>query len=456
MSESSTGHLKWGKNWVLDYGVFGQEGLCLVDGYFRGQRMFNKLSLPVIRVKYTIDQDPLGVSAVLGVGCGPYNDQITWDTEDFGENLNPIAGPHHLVEVVCPSGDRYLCTETIDLGGVPHLRISVYARIGSYHIAQTWTLNDDGWVMPRVSSKGLSCNLDHWHHPYWRFDFALGTPEVQRVAVHRTNGNKLADITQEGMILNSWFGGEQEIEYRITSTQPPDIGTIETPAEATVRPQILNDAEGIVGPTTFSSLDGYVRKYRPEEDRNWPHKPENEISFGLHEPCVDADIVFWSICHILHHEAEGEDHWHTVGPNIYFQPMEVANLPPESMRAVWVIGTISVKDFGVFKDRWAYSTFSEQVFVNPNVRFQEVVKTLVQGDVTAELIIRVEWQLDMSVNVKVVANLFDELERVARVESAYSVPRDTVRSGGKAHLVDYHGGDPDTADMEYKVENLQQ
>jgi hypothetical protein len=453
MSESSTGHLKWG-DWFLDYGVFGQEGLCLVGGYFRGQRMFNKLSLPVIRVKYTVDEFAKGLSAITGDGCGPYNDQITWDTEDFGEDLNPIAGPHHLVEVVCPRGDRYLCTENVDIGGVPHLRISVYARIGAYHIAQTWTLNNDGWVMPRVSSKGLSCNLDHWHHPYWRFDFALGAPEVHRVAVHRKNGHKLADIQNEGMIVNDWFG--RDIEYRITSTQPPDIGTIRTPAEAVIQPPVLIQAEGIVGPTPFSPLDGYVRKYRPEEDRNWPHKPEDEISFGLHELCVDADIVFWSISHLSHHADEGKDHWHTVGPNLHFQPMVVANVPPETLRKVLVNGTISVKDFGVFKDRWAHSTFSDQVFVNPNVRFQEVVKTLVQGDVTAELIILVDWQLDMSVNVTVVANLFDELERVARVEGAYNVPRDTSASGAKTHLVDHHGGDPDTADMELRVENLQQ
>jgi hypothetical protein len=132
-------------------------------------------------------------------------------------------------------------------------------------------------------------------------------------------------------------------------TQPPDIGNIRTPAEAGIRPPIPNNAEGIVGPTTFSNLDGYVRKYRPEEDRNWPHKPEDEISFGLHESCVDADIVFWSVCHLSHHADEGEDHWHTVGPNIQLRPMVVANVPPETLRKVLVTGTMAVKDFGVFK-----------------------------------------------------------------------------------------------------------
>jgi hypothetical protein len=68
MSEASSGHLKW-NDWALDYGVFGTQGLSLINGVFRGQRMFNKLSLPVIRVKYTKDEyGPRGVSSVIGDG----------------------------------------------------------------------------------------------------------------------------------------------------------------------------------------------------------------------------------------------------------------------------------------------------------------------------------------------------------------------------------------------------
>ena len=91
MGETSNGHQKW-KDWFFDYGVFGDEGLSLVDGYFRGQRMFNKLSLPVIRVKYLLDEQWGGITAYFGIACGPYNDKIFWDTEDFLETLNPIIG----------------------------------------------------------------------------------------------------------------------------------------------------------------------------------------------------------------------------------------------------------------------------------------------------------------------------------------------------------------------------
>jgi len=451
VSEACSGFVKWG-DWALGYGVFGTEGLSLVDGYFKGQPVFNKLSLPVIRVKYVIDESLLGLTAVAGTGCGPYNDQITWDTEDFGENLNPISGPHHLVKVQCPGGDRYLCTEEIDVGGVPHLRLGVYARIGAYHIAQTWTLGNDGSIRPRVSSKGLSCDVDHWHHPYWRFDFALGMPEMQRVSVHQSTGAKIADITMERRVVDADFG--RDIQYRITSTHPPEVGFIERPAMATIIPPMPNDVLGIVGPTPFAPLDGYVRKYRASEDASWPHKPEDDISFGPHDPVNDEDIVFWQVCHLEHHASEGKDHWHTVGPDIVVQPMIVAAVPPEALRSATIDGKVDVKDFGVFKDEWAHDTLSEKVEIDPNTRHQVVVKKVQQGDVTAEAIVHLDWHPDLSLGVHLEGNLFDELERVAHFDVFHNVPRDQA-AVLKIHLVDYHGGDPDTGDIEVTVGNWQ-
>lgn len=456
MGESSTGHKKWG-DWFFDYGVFGKEGLCLVDGFFRGQRMFNKLSLPVIRVKYLVDEFWGGISTLptIEAGCGPYNDQITWDTEDLFENLNPISGPHHLVKVLTPDGERYISIKEFDLSGTLHLELGVYARIGAYHIWQSWTLNNDGWIRPRVFSKGLSCNVDHWHHPYWRFDFALGSPERQRLSVFQESGAHIGDITTEGSLVNSAFADDPE--YVIRSTQVPDIGVIEQPAEAIIIPPHLDHHAGIVGPTSWSPLDGYVRVFRPEEDRDWPHSAHEDIKFPQHQSCVDSDIVFWSICHLHHHANEGADHWHKVGPNIRLKPMLLAQIPKECLRVVLIKGELHVKDFKlVGSDLWEHSTFSDQVLVNPNVRNGEFVAKLGSGDVTGELILRVSWNLDSSVNVQFTANLFDEQERVARVEGQFNVLRDTATSWNGIHLVDHHSGDPDTGDMSFEIANLQQ
>jgi hypothetical protein len=105
---------------------------------------------------------------------------------------------------------------------------------------------------------------------------------------------------------------------------------------------------------------------------------------------------------------------------------------------------------------WHHTTFSETILVNPNARCGEVVAKLGAGDVTGELILRIAWNPDSSVNVQFTANLMDEHERVARVEGQFNVLRDTVAKWGGIHLVDHHGGDPDTADMSFDVSNAQQ
>ena len=196
MAEQRDGHINW-KSWAFDYKVAGKEALTLGDGFFRGRRVFHKLSLPVIRVKYTKDEDITGITSVLGTACGPYNDKISWDPVDFGEDLNPIRGPHHLVKIA-NCGNRYICIKETTQAGIPTLELGVYARIGAYHIYQSWYINDTGVILPRVFSKGLSCNLDHWHHPYWRFDFDLDGSDHQRVNVFDEGGRLfLGFVTSE-------------------------------------------------------------------------------------------------------------------------------------------------------------------------------------------------------------------------------------------------------------------
>jgi hypothetical protein len=56
LMEESNGVVEWGE-WFFNYAVIDTEGLCLIDGHFKGQHIFTKLSLPVIRVKYLEDED---------------------------------------------------------------------------------------------------------------------------------------------------------------------------------------------------------------------------------------------------------------------------------------------------------------------------------------------------------------------------------------------------------------
>lgn len=435
--EPSGGHWVW-HEWIFDYQVLGTEGLSLLNGYFKGRRAFAKMSLPVIRVKYTSDEswpfDPF-----LDTGCGPYNDQITWDPVDFGEDLNFFSGPHHLVEI-SNCNDRYICIKEIDFNGERALEVGVYARIGAYHIYQAWYLLRSGALYPRVWSKGLSCNLDHWHHPYWRFDFNLDGPGNHRVNCFQ-GVNFAGFVTLEGK-----FYAHQFSHYLVEN--------LSTTSQVTIQPPPLDDDAGIVGPDWFSDLDVYVRKFRPEEDRSWPHAPDHDIGFPVHENPDGQNVVFWSVCHLFHRADEGEDHWHSVGPSLHFHtPRELH--PPRAYRKIRLWGIMHLKDFrAVGKDKWSHPTFDEVVTIDPGGSHGEFLISKYVGDIRADLHVVMDLQADLSVETTVVGRLVDEDEEVA----VKTMTRNLLMDGGLkgyAHLTDSHWGDPDKVNIDFEMTNFQ-
>jgi len=445
MSEQRSGHVAWGA-WLFDYAVTDTEGLALLSGYFRGRPVFHKLSLPVIRVKYVHDSD-LTHNSVFKNGCGPYNDQISWDPDDFGEDLLnwlPGNGPHHLVQI-SDCGDRYICLRETMIGSTTYFEVGVYARIGAYHIYQSWYLNNGGDILPRVFSKGLSCNLDHWHHPYWRFDLDLGEAGHQRVQV--LEGSKvLGYVNHEGRLFNNSNG---QTRYRVDN--------LRNGMKAWVIPPALDSESGVVAGTAFSPADAYVRKYRPEEDIPWPHRPENDIGFGVHENPDDSDVVFWSIAHLQHHAAEGKDHWHQIGPQITFELPEASRSNPADVRRIGVTGHIHLKDFKLIgKDKWGHFDFSETRVVDSGAVHAEVdIQRGPVGDTRARLQIRIDRNPDNSVGINFTAELFDSGESVAKVEKSFNVLRGSAVEWSGMHLADYHRGDPDTVDMDFSITNGQ-
>jgi hypothetical protein len=440
MNESPEGRVVW-KSWSFGYMVAGREGLSLFDGFFQGRRVFNKLSLPVIRVKYV--KDEVFLSSVWGTACGPYNDQITWDPVDFGEDLNPIAGPHHLVRI-SDCGDRYICIRETTHDGPPRLELGVYARIGAYHIFQAWLLLDTGELLPLVFSKGLSCNLDHHHHPHWRFDFDLDGANNQRVNVFGGGGTRhLGFMRTEGALRNDPNGGTVFNVEGLTSGM-----------KAWIIPPALDPTKGIVGPTPFCSIDGFVRIFRESEDRDWPHKPNEEMGFAIHGPCDRSNIVFWSVCHLEHHADEGKDHWHFVGPTIKFEIPPPPPPPPGSVRRVRIRGKMHIKDFVLIgTDNWGHFDFDETRILQPAGPHGEVFVERSVHDVMARLLIKLDLRPNNVVAINASAKLFDEGEEVAAGERLEAVGPDRTFNVTGIHLRDHHSGDPDTADMEFTVEN---
>lgn len=134
--------------------------------------------------------------------------------------------------------------------------------------------------------------------------------------------------------------------------------------------------------------------------------------------------------------------------------MILANVPSEYFRVVEISGVVNVMDFkAVGKNLFHKLEFTDKVLVNPSAKTGEVVRYASVGDTKAELIVRINWNKDSSVNVQFTANLFDGLERVAAVKNQFNVLRDNFIDWSGIHLVDHHRGDPDTADMSFTVRN---
>lgn len=340
MPNDRTGHVN-SRNWSFDYAVSDSEGLALLNGSFNGRSVFGKFSMPVIRVKYEHDKvipfvSPGGhqgsviggviggiVGGIIGgapgaaagyaigsgaghavaeAGAGPFADQIGWH----------LGGDHGLQRIANRNNEYIGLTEYTDREG-NWVEISIYARIGAYHLSQQWHLGESGVVKPRIFSKGLHINMDHTHHPYWRLDFDIDGPEHNRVCLHDNRGwwhyPKEANDVKVQVAIKSVFPMKVEV---ISHDRKWFVKNRGTHRGAWIRPDPEND--GV--PDGFSGIDMAVRRFHTsEESKPWQFGT-NGLGFLNNEDVGDDDVVFWYVGHMHHEAAQGGDHWHHCGPRI--------------------------------------------------------------------------------------------------------------------------------------------
>jgi hypothetical protein len=326
MPNNRDGHKDW-HPWSFDYSVSDSEGLSILNGRFHGLGIFGKLSLPVIRVKYLKDGGvggasrqtegsvlggilggifggPAGVApgagighAIAGSGTGPFADQITW-------NKGKLSTDHGL-QRISNRNNEYVGLLEYMAGRTRWLEISIYARIGAYHLAQQWHLSETGQIEPRLWSKGLTINMDHTHHAYWRLDFDIDGSNHNRVYLHDDRGwssylRETNDVKHPDL-HSSWF-----------------VRNERTGRGAWIMPHVIDrdHPEGDGHPDGFSGIDMGVRLFHANEETHpWPFGT-NGLGFLNNEAVADADVVFWYVAHMFHRAAEGGDHWHNCGPTI--------------------------------------------------------------------------------------------------------------------------------------------
>lgn len=324
------GHLSW-DSWCFDYLVSHTEGLALLNGYHDGRKVFKKLSLPVIRVKYV--KDGSGTHAAPD-GCGPYADHVQWLTaESLRARWSEHRGdPHHLVRIKrCQN--KYVGISTFevrsDAGDSRWLEIGVYARIGEYHIYQVYYLSDR-LVCPRVFSRGLQCNLEHVHHAYWRFDLDVDGDAPQRVMVVRDE-------------LAGYFDLEGAYHMDGDPTTRWAVENLRTRSRVWIFPDDTPPGDEVGRTDAFCVLDANIRKYRPSEDIAWPFHT-GEIDFRPQDNPDGSDVVLWFVSHLRHVPEDGADPWHAVGPTLLVEPAIPGEPQPrEALRTVAVDVEIAVK-----------------------------------------------------------------------------------------------------------------
>jgi hypothetical protein len=290
-AEPQSGHTQWGP-WSFDWEVRDLAGIALINVSYNNERVLAKASLPVIRVKYLRDRpwwDPRSWFSTGGTeGCGPFQDRIKWS--------NMVSVPN--------CGNQKVCHESYSVGGTDWLELGVYARIGEYHLYQAWYLSKEGQIQALVQSKGLSCKIDHSHHPYWRLDFDIDGNDSDQMFVHDDGGpdegwgpgwhkyTNERDIVKKSSANRVWYARDQPSGHGVWVLPGTDDGTADA----------------------FSDKDVAVRRQNTVEDEPWPFGARGHLGYKDNDDIQERDIVFWYVAHLPHKAEAGPDPWYWVGP----------------------------------------------------------------------------------------------------------------------------------------------
>ncbi len=301
-------HVEWG-HWSFNWEVKGNTGLSLNEVFFQGKKILSRASLPVIRVKYVKERGIWNLYGIFsneeddraGGRCGPFQDRITWD------HLQPILN--------CEN--QMVCVRSYEQENVKWLELGVYARIGEYHIYQSWHLSEDGEMRPLVHSRGLSCHTDHVHHPYWRLDFDI-----------EGNGMDQAFVFDNGTSDEGWGPGWHKYTTERNDHKSPDTDRVwfvrdqQTGHGVWVLPG--NGYAPLNGDGVrdgFSELDFAVRRGKPSEDEPWKFGARGELRYHEDQEDVqEQDLVIWYVAHMPHAAVLGNIPWLAAGPTIRIQP----------------------------------------------------------------------------------------------------------------------------------------
>ncbi len=298
-----SGHITWpvaSPVWEFDYYRPGNRtttdgtGLEIRNVNYRGHRVFERASSPVLNVEYDAG------------GCGCYRD---WQDEASPYLSTAVAGGTSTAQymdaqagTVITNCERSTAGPVGDAGSFTGVAVEDYGtelvltghmRAGWYRYRVKWHFYADGRIWPEYSfaSAPSSCvSRPRRHHAYWRFDFDLeNTPSNDIISETAMDGTVTTFDTEVRRDWGTTSGGRTQRTVDHWTVQDATLNAGFTITPGTQDLTVPTDA--------FSKTDVLVLRYKTNEI-------DDGVVFGggcafLFEPFLNnesvngADNVFW-------------------------------------------------------------------------------------------------------------------------------------------------------------------
>ena len=231
-------HREW-QGWSFDYTVSGAlDGVSLKNVKYQCVDILGKASMPVMRVFYDND------------ACGPYADRL-------GGDLLPVSW----------ANNDLLVLREFTQSGRQWLEIGIQDLLGNYVIYQAWYLSSDGILDGHIFSKGLQCNIDHIHYPYWRLDFDLSGQQNDQI--RRFVNSAWQTITTES---NENVTTANNHRWQVRDTETGDAVDIEFAATG------WTNIDGTVIPEESIANNLVIgRLFKSSENTGWRYGAHSEV-----------------------------------------------------------------------------------------------------------------------------------------------------------------------------------
>lgn len=270
------GHIDW-THWSLDYDLSSRvDGIALADVTYRGVPVLARASMPAMTVFYDDD------------ACGPFVDRL---------------GPPELSPVYWADDAEIVVREFIQ-DGEQWLEVGILDTLGAYVLYQVFYLHPSGMLDAHTFAKGLQCEVDHVHYPFWRFDVDLAGPADDEIVRRLPDGQLEVQAREFDLPAAAAADHAWSVRDPVTGDAVHvafDDGSWNVPGE--VVPELAY-AENMV----------YGRVVDGREAGEWrPFDTDVHVGHGNGESLDGADVSLWYRGFLPHATQEGPSLWHSTG-----------------------------------------------------------------------------------------------------------------------------------------------